>query len=75
MTAVSTRAHGRGGTVVVRARLTVVLALGLLAASVSAVAQPVVFRVGWISPHRAVEGSPFLDELRDGLRELGYYRR
>jgi putative tryptophan/tyrosine transport system substrate-binding protein len=49
-----------------------VFATGALAAAFPAWALPSPFRVGWISPTRAVEGSPFLDELRGGLRELGY---
>jgi len=34
--------------------------------------QPRVFRIGWISIDRAA-GSPFLDPLRAGLRDLGYF--
>jgi putative tryptophan/tyrosine transport system substrate-binding protein len=30
------------------------------------------FRVAWVSPTRAADGSLFLDELRYGLAELGY---
>ena len=37
-----------------------------------AVAQPAqVFRIGWLSNDRAA-GSPFLDAVREGLREFGY---
>lgn len=49
-----------------------VLGAGALAAALPAVAQPSQFRIAWTSPTKAADGSPFLDELRRGLRELGY---
>ncbi len=51
-----------------------VLAVGLAAAPVAAVAQPSgkMHRIGWLSPASAANGLPNLDALRDGLRELGY---
>jgi putative ABC transport system substrate-binding protein len=48
------------------------LGAGALIAALPAIARAAPFRVGWISPTRAADGSPFLDELRGGLRELGY---
>jgi len=35
-------------------------------------AQPSPHRIAWLSPTRAADGSVFLDELRAGLRGLGY---
>lgn len=40
--------------------------------AVPLMAQPAAVRVSWLSPTSAADGSPFLDELRSGLRELGY---
>ena len=56
------------------ARRTLLAALGAaaLAAAFPALAQPKPFRVAWASPTKAADGSPFLEELRRGLRELGY---
>lgn len=48
------------------------LSAGALAAALPAIAQPSLFRVAWTSPTKATDASPFLDELRRGLRELGY---
>jgi putative ABC transport system substrate-binding protein len=54
-------------------RRDMVLALFALGvAPFSTLAQSAPFRVAWISPTPAADGSPFLDELRRGLRELGY---
>jgi putative tryptophan/tyrosine transport system substrate-binding protein len=44
----------------------------LIAGALPARAQPAPPRVCWLSPSRASEGSPFLEELRAGLRDLGY---
>lgn len=54
-----------------RRRLLAALGAGLLVASRGAAAQQP-FRIAWTSPTKATDGSPFLDELRAGLRELGY---
>jgi putative ABC transport system substrate-binding protein len=48
------------------------LAAGALATALPVGAQPSPFRIAWTSPTKAADGSPFLDELRRGLRELGY---
>jgi putative tryptophan/tyrosine transport system substrate-binding protein len=48
------------------------LGAGALAAAFAALAQPKPARVAWTSPTKAADGSPFLEELRRGLRELGY---
>lgn len=55
-------------------RRQVLSALGgaALIAAWPATAQSSQFRVSWMSPTRVADGSPFLDELRRGLRELGY---
>lgn len=37
-----------------------------------ALAQAAPPRIAWLSPTRAADGSVFLDELRGGLRDLGY---
>ena len=42
------------------------------AASRSALAQPAVARVAWLSPSSAADSSVFFEELREGLRESGY---
>ena len=45
------------------------------AAGIVALPRPVVaapFRVSWVTPSGITDGSPFLDELRSGLRELGW---
>ncbi len=47
-------------------------ALALCATGRKAAAQTMPARVAWLSPTRAVDGSVFLDELRAGLRDLGY---
>ena len=56
------------------ARRTLLAALGAggLAAAFPAVAQPTRSRIAWTSPTKAADGSLFLEELRRGLRELGY---
>ena len=36
--------------------------------------KPTVFRIGWVSNDRAV-GSPFLDAVREGLRDFGYFEQ
>lgn len=46
------------------------LALGV--APIHALAQGTPVRLVWLSPTPAADGSPFFDELRRGLRELGY---
>jgi len=48
------------------------LGAGALAAVLPCAAQSSQFRIAWASPAKAADGSPFLDELRRGLRELGY---
>lgn len=48
------------------------LGAGALVAALPAIAQPSPSRVSWMSPTRVADGSVFLDELRRGLRELGY---
>jgi putative tryptophan/tyrosine transport system substrate-binding protein len=48
------------------------LGSGALLAALPARAQASPSQVSWISPTRATDGSPFLDELRRGLRELGH---
>jgi putative ABC transport system substrate-binding protein len=52
--------------------LIVLLALGILAAPLSSIAQPPgkVVRVGWL--HFGFASSPYLDGLRQGLHALGY---
>lgn len=49
-----------------------IAAAAALAAPLPVMAQPVAPRVAWLSPTRAADGSVFLDELREGLRALGY---
>jgi putative ABC transport system substrate-binding protein len=51
--------------------ITIVLSL-VFCVSLGAAAQPAPFRVSWISPTRAEDGSPFLEELRRGLTDFGY---
>lgn len=49
--------------------------LGIASASLAgsrAWAQSAQTRIAWVSPTRAADGSPFLEELRRGLRELGH---
>jgi putative ABC transport system substrate-binding protein len=48
------------------------LGAGALIAGLPCLAQASPSRVSWLSPTRAADGSPFLEELRRGLRELGY---
>jgi putative ABC transport system substrate-binding protein len=48
------------------------LGAGALVAGVPVAAPASPARVSWMSPTRAADGSPFLDELRRGLRDLGY---
>ena len=55
-----------------RRRFLSALAASAAAAAVSARAQPAPIRIAWTSPTRASDGSPFLDELRRGLAELGH---
>lgn len=55
-----------------RRRVLASLAAGALTGAFPAAAQRARHRIAWISPTKAVDGSPFLDELRRGLRELGY---
>jgi putative ABC transport system substrate-binding protein len=59
---------------IIRAALTVVLALGLLAAPLAAEAQPAakLARIGWLSPGSTSSHGPFLAAFQEGLRELGY---
>ena len=47
------------------------LAAGAVAGSLPAAAQSP-FRIAWTSPTKAADGSPFFEELRQGLAELGY---
>jgi putative tryptophan/tyrosine transport system substrate-binding protein len=56
-----------------RSLLTLVLALGVLAAPLTAWAQGTkVSRVGFLASTSPSAGRPFLDAFRSGLRELGY---
>jgi putative ABC transport system substrate-binding protein len=55
-----------------RRSLLATLGAGALAAALPSLAQPKPARVAWTSPTKAADGSPFLEELRRGLRELGY---
>ena len=48
------------------------LGAGALATAFPGRAQRARVRVAWTSPTGAADGSPFLEELRRGLRELGY---
>lgn len=48
------------------------MAVGALAGAVPAPARSAPARVSWVSPTRAADGSPFLDELRRGLAEAGH---
>jgi len=57
---------------VTRRKFLDVLGAGALAASLPAMAQAQ-FRIAWASPTKAADGSLFLEELRRGLRELGYF--
>jgi ABC-type uncharacterized transport system substrate-binding protein len=66
-------AHGGGGMMMLRAALTVVLALGLLAAPLAAEAQQAakIARIGYLSINLAA--NPHLREaFLQGLRDLGY---
>lgn len=45
---------------------------GLLAVALPGKAQPSLVRVGWLSTPGAAHAFPFLDALRQGLRDLGY---
>jgi putative ABC transport system substrate-binding protein len=49
-----------------------VLGAGALATALPVIAQPPRFRVCWTCPTPAAYGSQFLDELRRGMRQLGY---
>jgi putative ABC transport system substrate-binding protein len=53
-------------------RDTVLALIALGSTPFFALAQSAPLRVAWISPTPAADGSPFLDELRRGLREFGY---
>ena len=60
---------------IIRAALTLVLALGLLAASLAAEAQPTgkVWRIGYVTSQSAASaGRVSFDAFRQGLRDLGY---
>ena len=57
---------------ITRRNIVISLGVGALSAALPASAQSSQFRVAWISPTRAADGSPFLQELRRGLQELGY---
>lgn len=57
---------------ITRRRVLGALGAGALVAGLPAVAHPSPFRVSWVSPTRLADGSPFLDELRRGLAELGH---
>jgi len=48
------------------------LGSGAFAVAFRGAAQPLRNRVCWISPTPAADGSPFVDEFRHGLRDLGY---
>jgi len=48
------------------------LGAAALAAAFPVIAQPAKSRVVWVSPTPASDGSPFLEELRRGLGELGH---
>jgi len=56
---------------ITRRKFLVALSTGTLLPQWVGAQQPTVYRIGWISIDRAV-GSPFLDPLRTGLRDLGY---
>jgi putative ABC transport system substrate-binding protein len=58
----------------IRAALTLVLALGLLAAPLAADSQQsgTVARIGYLGPTSPSSSSSFLDAFRQGLRELGW---
>jgi len=45
---------------------------GILAVAKPAHAQPVAPRVIWVSPTASAQGGPFFEELRRGLRDIGY---
>lgn len=45
---------------------------GLIAAGIPAFAQPMTYRIGWVSPSAEAVGAQFLDALRLGLRDFGY---
>ena len=57
--------------IAIRTALAILVGLHVLT-PLAGSAQVAPFRVSWISPTRAVDGSLFLDELRGGLRELGH---
>jgi hypothetical protein len=57
---------------IMRRRVLGALGAGTLVAALPTVAHPSPFRVSWVSPTRLADGSPFLDELRRGLAELGH---
>lgn len=48
------------------------LGLGVLAVALPVIAQALPSRISWLSPTKAKDGSPFLNELRLGLSDLGY---
>jgi len=48
------------------------LGLGVLAVALPVIAQAPPSRISWLSPTKAKDGSPFLNELRLGLSDLGY---
>jgi putative tryptophan/tyrosine transport system substrate-binding protein len=55
----------------IRRRLMLAFSLGALVPRMAYAQKPTVFRIGWVSNDRAV-GSPFLDAVREGLRDFGY---
>jgi putative ABC transport system substrate-binding protein len=62
----------RGPAMITRRQVLGAVAGATLVAALPVGAQPGPFRVSWMSPTRAADGSPFLAELRRGLEELGY---
>lgn len=66
------RSPHNGDAVHTRRRILGAMSAGVLVAVLPAVAQVAPFRVSWVSPTRAVDGSPFLEELRRGLADVGY---
>ncbi len=64
------RALGRRG----RSCILAILVLGLLAAPLTAAAQPPpkIPRIGYLGAFSPSAGAPFLESFRQGLRELGY---
>jgi putative ABC transport system substrate-binding protein len=56
----------------IRRKLMLALSVSALLPRQAHAQKPTVFRIGWVSNDRAV-GSPFLDAVREGLRDFGYF--